>query len=183
MGELWVVRHGETAWSLAGRHTGRTDVPLTEHGEEQARELSLRLDRPWRLVLSSPLQRATRTAALAGLTAEVDRDLAEWAYGPAEGLTTAELSAEAQWSVWDDVALGETVDQVGERAGRVIARVEPLLADGDVCLVAHGHLLRVLAAVWLGQPPRDGRLWVLGPARIGVLGHEHAQKVLQSWNA
>ncbi|MDP9101649.1 MAG: histidine phosphatase family protein [Actinomycetota bacterium] len=182
MGELWVVRHGETEWSRSGRHTGRTDVPLTDHGEDQARELSLRLDRPWRLVLCSPLQRAVRTAELAGLRATPDRDLAEWAYGPAEGLTTAELSAEAEWSVWDDVALGETVDEVGRRAARVISRAEPQLARGDVCLVAHGHLLRVLAAVWLGLEPRAGRLWVLDPARTGVLGHEHARKVISTWN-
>ena len=182
MGELWLVRHGETEWSRSGRHTGRTDVPLTEHGEEQARELSLRLDRPWRQVLCSPLQRARRTAELAGLTFDVDRDLAEWAYGHAEGLTTAELSAEAEWSVWDDVALGETVEDVGTRCARVLERVTPVLSDGDACLVAHGHLLRVLAAVWLGLPPRDGRLWSLDPAHVGVLGHEHDRQVVRAWN-
>ena len=181
MGELWLVRHGETQWSRSGRHTGRTDIMLTARGEQQAAALRLRLARPWAAVLTSPLQRATRTAALAGLDASVEADLREWDYGPAEGLTTAELSTGSPWNVWDDPPLGETVQDVGRRAAAVLARLP--LDRGDVCLVAHGHLLRILTASWLGLPPRDGRLLVLAPAHLSVLGHEHEQRVVLSWNA
>ena len=181
MGELWLVRHGETEWSQTGRHTGRTDIELTARGEQQAAALRPRLARPWAAVLTSPLQRAARTTALAGLAAAVDDDLREWDYGPAEGRTTAELSLDQPWSVWDSPPLGETVEDVGRRAAAVLSRAP--LDRGDVCLVAHGHLLRILAAVWLGLPPRDGRLLVLQPAHIAVLGHEHETRVVLSWNA
>ena len=134
MGELWLVRHGETAWSQTGRHTGRTDIELTARGEQQATALRPRLARPWAAVFTSPLQRAARTAALAGLDATVDDDLREWDYGPAEGLTTAELSTDGPWSVWADPPLGETVQDVGRRVAAVLARVP--LDRGDVCLVA-----------------------------------------------
>jgi probable phosphoglycerate mutase len=177
VGEIWVVRHGETEWSVAGRHTGRTDIPLTEAGEEQARGLTFRLNRDWDAVLSSPLQRATRTAELAGFSPVLDDDLMEWDYGAAEGRTTAELSADAPWSVWDQ-PLGETVTQLGGRVRRVLDR----LPDGDVLIFGHGHVLRVLAALYLGGAPEDGKHFMLDAARVGVLGHEHGWPALRAWN-
>lgn len=187
MGELWLVRHGETPWSRSGQHTGRTDVPLTPYGEEQARSLRPRLDRPWALVLSSPLVRARRTAELAGLHAVDEPDLAEWDYGHAEGRTTAELNREHEttggWSIWTDPELPESPADVGVRAERVLELAAPALEAGDVCLVGHGHALRILAAVWLGQPAIDGRLLALSPATISMLGHEHGLPVIRRWNA
>ena len=184
MGELWLVRHGETPWSLTGQHTGRTDVPLTPNGEDQARALRPRLDRPWSLVLTSPLVRAARTAELAGLEAMTQDGLMEWDYGDVEGLTTKELSAErGGWSVWTDRTLPETVEAVGERAEAVLELIAPALEAGDVCLVGHGHSLRVLTAVWLGLPPIDGRLFALSPATVSVLGFEHDLPVMRRWNA
>ena len=183
MGELWLVRHGQTEWSETGQHTGRTDIPLTAAGEEQARALHPRLDRPWSLVLTSPLVRAARTAELAGLDATPEDGLQEWDYGPAEGRTTAELSEErGGWSVWTDAELPETPEDVGERAERVLELLAPPLDDGDVCLVGHGHSLRVLAAVWLGLPPIGGRLFALSPASVSVLGFEHDLPVMRQWN-
>ena len=183
MGELWLVRHGQTEWSQTGQHTGRTDIPLTAAGEEQARGLWPRVDRPWSLVLTSPLVRAARTAELAGLDAKPEDDLQEWDYGHAEGRTTAELSEErGGWSVWTDPSLPETVDDVGTRAERVLELVAPALENGDVCLVGHGHALRVLTAVWLGLAPIDGRLLAIAPASVGVLGFEHDLPVLRQWN-
>ena len=184
MGELWLVRHGETEWSRTGRHTGRTDVPLTARGEDQARSLRAQLDRPWSLVLTSPLQRATRTAELAGLSAVPEDGLLEWDYGAVEGRTTKELRAErGGWSVWTDGSLPETPEAVAERAEKVLELVAPALEAGDVCLVGHGHALRILTAVWLGLPGADGRLFALAPATVSVLGHEHELPVLQRWNA
>lgn len=179
MREIWLVRHGTTEWSKTGRHTGLTDIPLTPEGEDQARGLAPRLDRDWALVLSSPLERAARTAELAGLHPELDNDLMEWDYGPAEGLTTAELSADKPWSIWDDVPLGETLAEVATRCARVLDR---LPAEGDVCLVGHGHLLRVLTAVYLGLVPRDGRHLALSPGSVSVLGTEHDYPVVRRWN-
>jgi len=184
VGELWLVRHGETEWSRTGRHTGRTDVPLTARGEEQARSLRPKLDHAWSLVLTSPLQRAARTAELAGLPAVPEAGLLEWDYGAVEGRTTKELRAErGGWSIWTDGTLPETPDDVAERAERVLEHVAPALEAGDVCLVGHGHALRILAAVWLGLPGVDGRLLALSPATVSVLGHEHDLPVLQRWNA
>lgn len=179
MGEIWLVRHGATEWSSSGRHTGRTDVLLSPLGEEQARELAPRLARPWARVLSSPLFRARRTAELAGLAFDVDDDLVEWDYGPAEGLTTAELSASQPWSVWDAPPLGETIESVAARCAAVLTR---LPADGDVCLVAHGHLLRILAAVYVGWEPVQAKHLLLRPGGIGILGHEHDYRALAGWN-
>lgn len=179
MGEIWVVRHGATEWSSTHRHTGRTDIVLNEDGESQAAALRPRLARPWSLVLSSPLFRARRTAELAGLTPEVDDHLVEWDYGPAEGLTTAELSRDEPWSVWGDVPLGETLEQVADRCRKVLDR---LPAEGDVCVVAHGHLLRILTAVYLGFPPVQAKHLVLHPAGIGILGREHDYPALIGWN-
>jgi probable phosphoglycerate mutase len=184
VGELWLVRHGETPWSKTGQHTGRTDVPLTQHGEAQARDLRPRLDRPWTLVLTSPLLRACKTAELAGLTAVENDGLLEWDYGHAEGRTTAELNRErGGWSIWTDTGLPETPEDVGLRAEGVLELVAPALEVGDVCLVGHGHALRILAAVWLGLPPIDGRLFALKPATVSVLGHEHELPVIVRWNA
>lgn len=177
--EIWLVRHGATEWSSTGRHTGRTDIPLSPEGEQQAAGLAPRIDRPWSQVLSSPLLRARRTAELAGLAPEIDDGLVEWDYGPAEGLTTAELSAEQPWSVWGDVELGETLQQVADRCADVLTRL-PL--DGDVCLVAHGHLLRILAAVYLGLEPVKAKHLVLRPGGIAVLGREHDYPAVLGWN-
>jgi probable phosphoglycerate mutase len=178
-----LVRHGETHWSKTGQHTGRTDVPLTPHGEGQARELRRRLDRPWTLVLTSPLVRARRTAELAGLDAVDNDDLLEWDYGHAEGRTTAELNRErGGWSVWTDGDLPEEPSDVGRRAEALLELVAPALEAGDVCLVGHGHALRILTAVWLGLPAVDGRLFALSPASVSVLGHEHELPVVVRWN-
>ncbi len=183
--ELVLVRHGQTEWSRDGRHTGRSDIALTPEGEADASALRPRLDRPFGLVLSSPLQRAARTAELAGLTAKVEPDLVEWDYGPEEGRTTAQArETRPGWSVWDDVGLGETLEQLAVRSRRVLARVAPVLEDGrDVCLVGHGHALRVLAACWLGLPPGTGQQLVLSAGSISTLGREHGCPAVLSWNA
>jgi probable phosphoglycerate mutase len=188
-GRILVVRHGETQWSREGRHTGRTDVPLTVLGEERASGLATVLS-AWSpaLVLSSPLQRARRTAELAGLVPDVDPDLMEWDYGDYEGLTTPEIrdtTGDPHWSVWTTSdGLGEALSDVAVRAERVLTRCRPLLqADQDVVLVAHGHLLRVLTATWLRMPPLGGESLVLEPAGTGVLGYERTTPVLLRWNA
>lgn len=186
MGELILVRHGETSWSRDGRHTGRTDVPLTPLGEEQARSLAPALaDRTIALALTSPAQRARRTAGLAGLThAETDERLWEWDYGAYEGMTTPQIQAERPgWFLWSDGVIGgETPAQVGARADGILDRVRPRLADGDVVLVAHGHVLRVLTARALGLPPSDGRLFALATATFSALGTEHDRPVIKRWN-
>jgi probable phosphoglycerate mutase len=183
VGELWLVRHGETHWSKTGQHTGRTDVPLTPHGEVQARSLRERLARPWSLVLTSPLVRASKTAELAGLDAMTEDGLLEWDYGHAEGRTTKELNKErGGWSIWTDTDLPETPDDVGTRAEHVLELIAPALEAGDVCLVGHGHALRILTAVWLGLPAVDGRLFALSAGSVSVLGHEHELPVIERWN-
>ena len=183
--DIVLVRHGETDWSRTGRHTGRTDVPLNERGRVRAEALAPRLaGRAFALVLTSPLSRAVETCRLAGLgdRAEVDGRLAEWDYGAYEGRTTDEIRAERPgWSLWGDgVPGGETIADVGARADAVVSRVEE--AEGDVAVFAHGHVLRVLAARWLGLAPADGRLFALDPASVSVLGREHEWRVLRSWN-
>jgi broad specificity phosphatase PhoE len=192
MGELIILRHGETEWSRTGRHTGRTDVPLTARGEEQARALAplvAGLDAVQ--VVTSPAARAQLTAQLAGLDdAKTDPDLWEWDYGGYEGRTTPEIRQDRPgWYLWDDGVVpgdadhpGETVDQVGRRADAVLGRARPPLANGNVVLVAHGHVLRVLTARWLGLAPADGRLFKLETGTISVLGTEHARPVVVSWN-
>ncbi|MBB6629044.1 histidine phosphatase family protein [Nocardioides sp. KIGAM211] len=184
-GEVWLVRHGETEWSRSGRHTSTTDLPLLPDGEEVARGLGERLEgRSFGLVLTSPRQRARRTAELAGFPdAEVDEDLAEWAYGDYEGITTDQIRETVPgWTVWDGPCPnGETAAQVGERLDRVIARLEA--ADGPSLVFAHGHSLRVLTARWLGLPPRDGRLFRLGTATVSVLAHERESPVVLRWNS
>lgn len=179
MREIWLVRHGETEWSRTGQHTGRTDLPLLPAGEQMALALKPRLDRRWAAVLASPLQRARHTAELAGLTPTLDDDLMEWDYGPAEGRSTADLSASRPWSVWDEPPLGETLDQVAARCRRVLDR---LPEEGDSCLVAHGHVLRILTAVYLQLEPREAMHLVLKPCGIAVLGCEHAHPALLGWN-
>ncbi len=185
MAQLWLIRHGETAWSRDGRHTGRTDVPLTARGELQARLLARRLAaHPFALVLTSPLSRARETCRLAGRLegAVVDPDLQEWDYGQLEGRTTAEIQRELPgWSVWTGpIPGGETPDEVGARADRVIARASAV--EGDFALFAHAHVLRVLAARWVGLPATGGRHLALDTASLSVLGHEHGRPVVRSWN-
>ncbi len=192
MGDLILLRHGETEWSRTGRHTGRTDVPLTPRGEAAAAALAPLLARcDIVAAFTSPAQRAVRTAELAGLAdAKPDPDLWEWDYGGYEGLTTAQIDQRHPgWSLWRDGVIpgeaahpGETVQQVGERADRVLRRVAPLLADGDVALVAHGHMLRVLTARYLRLEPAAGRLFRLDTGTVSTLGAEHAEPVMVSWN-
>jgi broad specificity phosphatase PhoE len=187
-----VLRHGATQWSTAGKHTGRTDVPLSSEGEQQAKRVgALIADRTFALVLASPLSRAVRTAELAGLQhIETDADLVEWDYGGYEGMTTAEIRRVIPgWSLWRDGVTnradgdpGERVADVGARADRIIARVLPVLGSGDVALVSHGHFLRVLAARWLSLPPTDGALLALDTASVSVLGFEHGEHVVRHWN-
>ncbi|MDQ6615302.1 MAG: histidine phosphatase family protein [Actinomycetota bacterium] len=181
-----VIRHGQTAWSASGRHTGRTDIPLNETGEAQARALRERLaGREFALVLCSPLVRSVRTAELAGLTGvQLDPDLMEWDYGECEGRTTDEIRQDLPgWTIWDGpVPGGETIDQVAERADRVVARVQALAAATTVALVGHGHILRVLAARWIGDPPQTGRSLALEVGTLSELGWEHETAVIQRWN-
>jgi probable phosphoglycerate mutase len=184
--EVVLVRHGETEWSRDGKHTGWTDVPLTEKGRLQAGVVGDALrERHFERVLTSPLSRAAETARLAGFgdVAEQRDDLREWDYGAYEGLKTAEIREERPgWSLWrDGVPDGESADQVGARADRVIEELRSL--DGDALVFAHGHLLRVLAVRWLGLDPQDGRLLALDPATISVLGYERETPVIRLWNA
>ena len=180
-----LVRHGETEWSRAGKHTGRTDVPLTEQGRRRAQAVGALLSaREFAVVLSSPLGRALETCRLAGFgdRALLRDELMEWDYGAYEGRTTAEVRKERPgWTLWrDGVPGGETIDQVAERVDRVIA--ETRSADGDALLFAHGHVLRVLAARWLGLEPDMGRLLALDPATISTLGYERETPVIRLWN-
>lgn len=185
MADVWIVRHGETAWSATGRHTGRTDVELTDAGRRDAEDLAAMLASAPRfgLVLTSPLRRATETARLAGLEpATVDADLREWDYGDYEGLTTPEIRARRPgWTIWTGpVPGGETIDDVATRARRVLDRCAE--AAGPVVLVAHGHLLRVLTALHLGFPPSAGAAFALDAGAVGVLGHERETPALRAWN-
>jgi probable phosphoglycerate mutase len=207
MGELILLRHGETEWSRDGRHTGRTDVPLTQRGVSGAAALAPMVMRrmagqPIVAVFTSPAQRAVKTAELAGLggpgapgfdggpAPKQDPDLWEWDYGGYEGITTAEIQRDRPgWSLWRDGVIpggsghpGETIDEVGARVDRVLKRAGPPLAEGDVVLVAHGHVLRVLTARWLGLHPADGRLFRLDTGTVSTLGREHDDPVILRWN-
>jgi broad specificity phosphatase PhoE len=183
--ELWLVRHGQTEWSRDGRHTSVTDLPLLPEGEEVARGLPARLaGTDFVQVLTSPRQRARRTAELAGYAdAEVDEDLVEWAYGDYEGITTAEIRERVpDWTIWSGpVPGGESAAQVGERLDRVVARARA--ANGATLVFAHGHSLRALAARWLGLPVSEGRLLRLDTATVSVLGEERGQPVVLRWNS
>jgi probable phosphoglycerate mutase len=183
--ELWLLRHGETEWSRSGAHTGKTDIPLTPAGRENAVAMGRRLaGRRFALVLTSPLERARATCRLAGYGAEaqIDPNLVEWDYGDYEGRTTAEIQQEVPgWSLWDwGVPHGETAAQVGARAELVIQRA--LEAGGDVALFAHGHILRILAARWLGLDADAGRFFALDTASLSTLGYEHSTRVITRWN-
>jgi broad specificity phosphatase PhoE len=195
MSELILLRHGQTEWSRDGRHTGRTDLPLTDVGEDQARAAAkLLAGMTFGAVYSSPLTRAVRTAELAGLTGVIeDPDLLEWDYGGYEGVTSDQIHQDRPgWYLWDDGIIpgdashpGETIEQVCARVDRVLARVRPVLAGGegrDVCVVAHGHVLRILCARWLGLPATDGRFFRLDTATVSRLGFEHGRPVVDGLN-
>ena len=193
--ELWLVRHGETEWSLDGRHTSVTDIPLTERGRERARELRDYLaGKKFAAVFVSPMQRARETCEIAGYgdVAIVDPNLMEWNYGESEGKTTAEMRAKygPDWSVWTNKLLGgESVEQVGDRADKMIERALASVAVGpdageshQVALFAHAHILRILAARWVGLEARGGSLLALGTGSVSVLGWERETRVIQRWN-
>ena len=182
---VYLVRHGETAWSLSGQHTGTTDLALTEHGEEAAKRLAAPLSRvTFARVLTSPMRRARRTCELAGLGAQaiVDSDLMEWNYGDYEGLTTAQIRARAPgWIVFrDGCPGGESPEAIGARVDRLIVRVRS--TDGDVALFAHGHVFRVLAARWLGLPVIVGRHLLLDTATLSILGYDREVPAVKRWN-
>ena len=182
--QIWVVRHGDTEWTLSGQHTGRSDIPLVKTGREQALALRpLLTSRRFGSVLTSPLRRATETAALAGFTtAAADVDLVEWDYGSYDGVTSAEIAREDPgWVLWEGGGPGgESPEAVGLRADRVALRLRA--TTSDVLLFSHGHFLRVLAARWLGLPPSDGRYFYIGTAGVGVLASEGEAGVVRAWN-
>ena len=185
MQEVLLIRHGETEWSVSGQHTGRTDIPLTDRGMRQGELLRAALERrQFALVLTSPLARATETCRLAGLSeaAKVRGELSEWDYGAYEGRRTVDIRKERPgWFLWDDgVPEGETAEEVGRRVDRVLPEIRA--AGGDVAVCAHGHLLRVLAARWLGLEAREGRLFALETATISTLGWERETAVIKHWN-
>jgi probable phosphoglycerate mutase len=183
--EIWLIRHGETEWSRSGAHTGRTDLPLTDAGRENAAAVGRWLaGRRFAWVLTSPLDRARETCRLAGYgdAAQVEPNLREWDYGDYEGRTTADIrQGNPGWFLWTDGPLhGETMAQVRARADAVLARVGQ--GEGDVALFAHGHILRILTARWLGLAPDCGRLLALSTASVSVLGWEHETRVIAKWN-
>jgi broad specificity phosphatase PhoE len=187
---LWLIRHGETEWSLSGAHTSRTDIPLTDHGRKRAEELRDYLSgTSFDRVLVSPMQRARETCQIAGFGAQavVEKDLMEWDYGESEGKTTKEMRArydDPEWSVWTRPIIdGETVEHVGERADEVIAKaLDGVAPGGKVALFAHAHILRILAARWIGLPAVGGRLFGLGTGSVSVLGWERETRVIERWN-
>ncbi|MEO8272595.1 MAG: histidine phosphatase family protein [Chloroflexota bacterium] len=182
---MWLVRHGETEWARLGKHTGRTDIPLTQLGREQAVAVGARLTgRSFAQVLSSPLSRALDTARLAGFADRVvtNDDLLEWDYGADEGRTTLEIRADRPgWTIWDDGPKGgETIDAVARRVDGGITLASE--QAGDVLVFAHGHVLRILAARWLGLPPSSGRMFALSTATLSILGWEREARVIERWN-
>ena len=183
--QLWLIRHGETEWSLSGAHTSRTDIPLTERGKERAAKIRDCLaHRKFSLVLTSPLKRARETCRIAGYAdvAQIDANLREWDYGIFEGRTTADIRKDQpDWSIWDSpVPEGEPVEHVAARAQQVIDRA--VQTGGQVALFAHAHILRILAATWLGLPPRGGRLFALETGSVSTLGFERESRVISTWN-
>ncbi|MFE6996544.1 histidine phosphatase family protein [Microbacterium sp. NPDC057659] len=189
-GKLVLLRHGETEWSREGRHTGLSDIPLTAHGEDLARQAGeLVRGYDFGLVLTSPLQRSRRTAELAGLDAQVDPLLIEWDYGGYEGRTSSDIRAELgyNWTAFTHGVIrgrtpGETVEEVAARASRVLTRVLPAMVEGDVALVAHGHFLRILTAVFLREAPRFGARITLDAGSVSVLGFYREQPAILAWN-
>jgi probable phosphoglycerate mutase len=184
--EVFAIRHGETAWSLSGQHTGKTDIPLTDNGRELAKQLQPALAKEqFTLVLVSPRQRAQETCRLAGLgpRAVIDPDLAEWDYGDYEGVTSKEIHAKApNWELFrDGCPGGESPEQVGARADQVIARARQV--EGNVALFAHGHILRVLGARWIGLPPNGGQHLLLETGTISVLGYYRDSPAIRIWNS
>jgi broad specificity phosphatase PhoE len=180
---LWLIRHGETAWSRTGQHTGRTDLPLLPEDEAKLKPWRLYLKRPFVLVLSSPLTRARQTAEWVGFNRfELDDNLMEWNYGDYEGKTSAEIhKTRPGWSLWKDgVPHGETIEDVAARARKVIERVRAV--SGDVALVSHGHMLRVLASCWLDNSPKNAQHLALSTGSISILGYENEIPVLLHWN-
>lgn len=183
--ELWLIRHGETAWSRSGAHTSRTDLPLTDTGRQKAEAIGRYFDgRRFALVLTSPMLRARQTCLLAGFgnVGQIEPDLREWDYGDYEGLTTPQIQEQRPgWSLWKDgTPNGETVDHAAARTQAVIARA--LEAPGDVALFAHGHILRILTACWLALPGQAGSLFALSTATLSTLGYERETRVITSWN-
>ena len=187
MGEIVLIRHGQTEWSAAGRHTSYTDLDLTAEGERQAREAGRRLaGREFVAVISSPRKRALRTAELAGLTVtETTDDLVEWNYGEYEGITSATIrETNPEWWLWTDGAPGgEKPEEVAARLDRVLTRARTFLDEGDVALIGHGHALRVAGARWISLPPSGGGRLKLGTATLSTLGFEHGREAIDSWNA
>ena len=188
MAELWLIRHGETEWSLSGAHTSRTDIPLTDHGRVRAQELKAFLNgKKFAAVFTSPMQRARETCKIAGYAdvATIDEGLWEWNYGIFEGKTTKEIRVDhPDWSVWkDEIVDGEPVEHVGERADGVIARALAAAGDdGTVALFAHAHILRILAARWVGLPATGGSLFGLGTGSLSELGFERETRIIKRWN-
>jgi probable phosphoglycerate mutase len=188
MAEIWLIRHGETEWSLSGAHTSRTDIPLTDRGRLRAEALKKFLKgKKFAAVFTSPMQRARETCKIAGYAdvATIDEGLREWNYGIFEGKTTKEIRVDhPDWSVWkDDIVDGEPVEHVGERADGVIARALAAAGEGGtVALFAHAHILRILAARWIGLPATGGSLLALGTGSLSELGFERETHVIKSWN-
>lgn len=190
-GRIVLVRHGKTEWSESGQHTGTTDIPLTDHGEAEAGTLAARLSGfDFGLVLSSPRQRARRTAEIAGFSPELDDNLVEWDYGGYEGRTTKEIRAELgyDWAAFEHGVVpgatpGETVEEVAARASRVLLRAAPVLEARDVLLFGHGHALRVLAAVFLREQPRFAAKLLLDAGSVSVLEYEREQPAVKLWNS
>jgi probable phosphoglycerate mutase len=189
MAELWLIRHGETEWSLSGAHTSRTDIPLTDHGRKRAEELRDYLaGKSFAAVFTSPMQRARETCMIAGLIdgSVIDEGLREWDYGIFEGKTTKQIREETgnpDWSVWSaEITDGEPVEHVGERADGVIARALAAGNGGNVALFAHAHILRILAARWIGLPARGGSVLALGTGSVSELGFERETRVIKRWN-
>ena len=189
MAELWLIRHGETEWSLSGAHTSRTDIPLTDHGRVRAEELRDYLkDKKFAAVFTSPMQRARETCKIAGLSegSVIDEGLREWDYGIFEGKTTKQIREETgdpNWSIWDvEIPDGEPVEHVGERADGVIARALAAGTGGNVALFAHAHILRILAARWIGLPATGGAVLALGTGSVSELGFERETHVIKRWN-
>lgn len=184
-GQIWLIRHGETQWSMTGQHTGRTDLPLTQEGERRAEAIRRYFHgRPFARVLTSPLKRASETCRIAGYgsVAQVNDDLREWNYGVYEGRTTSEVRNESPgWSIWtSDVPGGETVEEVGIRARRVIEGISS--QEGDVAIFGHGHMLRILTACWLDLPPLEGRRFPFSTAALSILGYERETRAIVRWN-